>query len=73
MRCSKWNAQNPAGKKFCGDCGAALANPCSRCSADNPAGKRFCGECCAALGTSAPASAGSSNKTNDAPVRELGA
>jgi uncharacterized membrane protein YvbJ len=27
MRCSKCGAENPAGKKFCGDCGAALGAP----------------------------------------------
>src|SRR5689334_5215490 len=52
MPCSKCGSDNPAGKKFCGDCGAPLANPCSRCGADNPRGKRFCGNCGAALTTS---------------------
>jgi hypothetical protein len=55
MRCSKCDSENPAGKKFCGDCGAALANWCPQCGSDNPAGKRFCGECGAALGASAGA------------------
>jgi class 3 adenylate cyclase/tetratricopeptide (TPR) repeat protein len=54
VRCPKCGIENPIGKKFCGDCGAALANLCPKCGADNPAGKRFCGECGAALG-SAPA------------------
>ena len=40
MRCAKCGAENPAGKKFCGDCGAALANLCPKCGADNPAGQR---------------------------------
>jgi predicted amidophosphoribosyltransferase len=55
VRCSKCGIENPVGKKFCGDCGAALANLCPQCGADNPAGKRFCGECGAAL--AAPPSA----------------
>ncbi|MGH7925505.1 MAG: adenylate/guanylate cyclase domain-containing protein, partial [Candidatus Binatus sp.] len=48
---AKCGTENPAGKKFCGDCGTPLANLCPKCGADNPAGKRFCGECGTALGT----------------------
>ncbi len=55
MRCSYCDAENPPGKKFCGDCGAPLANLCPQCGADNPAGKRFCGECGTALGGPAAA------------------
>jgi class 3 adenylate cyclase len=50
MTCPHCGSDNPAGKKFCGDCGAALENRCPHCSADNPANKKFCGECGAALG-----------------------
>ena len=64
MRCSNCKTENPAGKKFCGDCGAALANLCPKCGADNPAGKRFCGECGTALGATAAA-----KKSNDSPIR----
>ena len=67
MRCSNCKTENPAGKKFCGDCGAALANLCPKCAADNPAGKRFCGECGTALG--APAAATSARKSNDLSIR----
>jgi len=49
MRCSKCGSENLAGKKFCGDCGAQLANRCPKCGADNPPVKRFCGDCGAAL------------------------
>src|SRR5215471_16505766 len=45
MRCSKCNAENPEGKKFCADCGAALGIRCPACGADSPLGKRFCGNC----------------------------
>jgi predicted ATPase/class 3 adenylate cyclase len=45
MRCSKCGSENPAGKKFCEDCGAPLANPCPKCGAETTAGKGFCGEC----------------------------
>jgi ribosomal protein L40E len=50
MRCAKCGAENPAGKRFCGDCGATLANRCARCGADNPPEKKFCGDCGTALG-----------------------
>jgi class 3 adenylate cyclase/tetratricopeptide (TPR) repeat protein len=49
MRCLKCGNDNPAGKKFCGDCGAQLANRCPKCGADNPLAKRFCGDCGTAL------------------------
>lgn len=49
MRCSKCAAENPEGKKSCGDCGAALENRCPQCGVENPVGKRFCGDCGAAL------------------------
>src|SRR5437879_6229361 len=49
MRCSKCGSDSPAGKKFCGDCGASLANLCPKCGADNPPSKRFCGDCGAVL------------------------
>jgi predicted amidophosphoribosyltransferase len=45
VRSSKCSAETSEGNRFCGDCGAALANRCPRCGADNPAGKRFCGDC----------------------------
>src|SRR5215468_10650201 len=49
MTCTHCGSDNPPGKKFCGDCGAALANRSPQCSAENPANKKFCGECGAAL------------------------
>jgi class 3 adenylate cyclase/predicted ATPase len=54
MRCAKCGSENPVGKKFCGDCGASLANRCSQCGADNPPDKPFCGDCGAALLTHNP-------------------
>jgi hypothetical protein len=49
MRCSNCSSENPAAKKFCGDCGAPLANLCPKCGAENPPSKRFCGDCGTAL------------------------
>src|SRR6201993_4874024 len=41
--------RQPGRKKFCGDCGAPLANNCPNCGAESPPSKRFRGECRAAL------------------------
>src|SRR5215472_13436056 len=71
MHCSKCGAENPEGKKFCGDCGAALENRCSQCGADNPSGKRFCGDCGAALAAtvaSGPPSTGADTSVGAAPT-----
>jgi class 3 adenylate cyclase/tetratricopeptide (TPR) repeat protein len=57
MRCSNCGSENAAGKRFCGDCGARLANHCPKCGAHNPAGKRFCGDCGALLDSATPAPA----------------
>jgi TOMM system kinase/cyclase fusion protein len=49
MRCPNCGFENPARMKFCGQCGAPLANRCQACGAENPPGFKFCGECGAAL------------------------
>jgi class 3 adenylate cyclase/tetratricopeptide (TPR) repeat protein len=49
MRCSKCGSDNSSWKKFCGDCGARLANSCPKCGAENPEDKKFCGDCGASL------------------------
>src|SRR6516225_7797937 len=49
MECSRCHHQNPAGQKFCGECGVSLAVSCSACRAPNPPGQKFCGECGASL------------------------
>jgi len=49
MKCARCQHENPAGQKFCGDCGARLAASCPACGAANPPGQKFCGECGAAL------------------------
>ncbi len=65
MRCSKCGVDNPADKKFCGDCGAPLTNRCPKCGAENPPGKRFCGDCGTALAifNTVPQSQASSSST----------
>jgi Double zinc ribbon len=45
MRCFQCQHENPAGQKFCGECGTRLASGCPACGAANPPGQKFCGEC----------------------------
>jgi len=49
MKCSRCQHENPAGQRFCGDCGARLAATCPACGAANRPGQKFCGECGTAL------------------------
>ena len=49
MRCPRCGAHSPASKKFCGDCGAALAVACPSCGAANSTGEDFCSRCGAVL------------------------
>src|SRR5215831_7901123 len=45
MRCPRCQATNPAGARFCEDCGARLARTCPHCRAEVSSGKRFCWSC----------------------------
>src|SRR5215831_7562720 len=54
MRCSACSAENPAGMKFCGQCGSMLSVPCPSCGANNPSDHRFCGQCGASLDQPGP-------------------
>src|SRR5271166_4450105 len=45
MRCSRCHADNLAGMKFCGECGAPLPSACPSCGAANLPESRFCGRC----------------------------
>ncbi|HZU61218.1 MAG TPA: adenylate/guanylate cyclase domain-containing protein, partial [Solirubrobacteraceae bacterium] len=49
VACSACGAENRPGRRFCGQCGAALELPCPACGAANDPGDRFCGECGTAL------------------------
>ncbi len=49
MRCPRCSAENPAGMRFCGQCGAALGVACLSCGSGNPPEHRFCGHCGAPL------------------------
>jgi class 3 adenylate cyclase/tetratricopeptide (TPR) repeat protein len=60
MNCPNCGTLNPAGTKFCGECGTRLASVCPTCGTPNTAGTKFCGEC----GT--PMAAGAAPATNAA-------
>ena len=55
MYCSACETDNEAGRKFCGECGNALAAVCPACGSANTPGVKFCGECGAQLGVEAAA------------------
>ncbi len=45
MKCSKCQAENPEGMKFCVECGKKLEIICSKCGFSNSPTFKFCGEC----------------------------
>src|SRR3989454_5979925 len=51
MTCAHCGAENREGRKFCSECGTALAVSCPSCGAANEPGEKFCGDCGAALTT----------------------
>ena len=50
MTCPSCGTENPAGKKFCTECGSVLALACPSCGAPLEGSEKFCGECGAVLG-----------------------
>jgi class 3 adenylate cyclase/tetratricopeptide (TPR) repeat protein len=55
MRCPACSTENEPGRKFCAECGIALARTCPSCGTANAPTAKFCGECGAALTTGARA------------------
>ncbi len=53
VTCPACGHQNPAGVKFCGECGTRLASGCPACGFQNPSAMKFCGECGTPLGAAA--------------------
>ena len=45
MKCQRFQFDNSAGVRFCGECGASLDAVCPACAAENPPSFRFCGQC----------------------------
>ena len=63
MNCPACGSPNEAGRKFCGECGTALAAACPACGTPNAPGTKFCGECGTALAATA-------SPTAQAPMAE---
>src|SRR5713226_1645385 len=57
MLCPGCGTENLEGKKFCKECGTALAVACGSCGAALVGDERFCGECGAPVAAEAPGSA----------------
>ena len=68
--CSHCGAENSAGVKFCGECGAALTAVCPACSTPNEPARKFCGECGASLGGLPGSAAAVPAQPRDAPAAE---
>jgi hypothetical protein len=45
MRCPSCDHDSRPERRFCADCGAALAALCAACGASNEPGEKFCGRC----------------------------
>src|SRR5438477_9009747 len=55
MQCTNCAAEVPVRKKFCGQCGAAVARRCPACGAANLVPNKFCGDCGTKLRGDSPA------------------
>jgi class 3 adenylate cyclase len=49
MRCPQCGHDNPAGVKFCGECGTRIEGLCPGCGTSNPPTNKFCHQCGQAL------------------------
>jgi class 3 adenylate cyclase/tetratricopeptide (TPR) repeat protein len=45
LECPECQAENREGRRFCGECGSALAARCPECGFENEPGEKFCGGC----------------------------
>src|SRR5262245_55678327 len=54
LQCAKCGFANREGRRFCSECGAALAGPCAACGFVNDPGEKFCGGCGIALASASP-------------------
>ncbi|MBA3432775.1 MAG: AAA family ATPase, partial [Actinobacteria bacterium] len=70
LPCPSCGAPNEGGRKFCGECGSALAQSCPSCGAANASTVKFCGECGTALAT-APAATAQPPASTPAAERRL--
>ncbi len=69
MLCPSCGTENVEGKKFCKECGTALAAACGSCGAVLAGDEKFCDECGAPVGAGAPAGI-TPPTTREAPAAE---
>jgi class 3 adenylate cyclase/tetratricopeptide (TPR) repeat protein len=70
MICASCGTENAAGKRFCTECGTALALACTSCGAALSGEEKFCGECGTALAESAVAVEPTPATTKATPAAE---
>ena len=70
MTCPSCGTENREARKFCSECGTALASACPSCGAANEPGEKFCGECGATL-TGAAATPAATPSSAPAAERRL--
>ena len=70
MECPACGTANEPGRKFCGECGTALAVPCPACGASNSPSTKFCGECGTSL-TAGASAAGTDPASSPTAERRL--
>ena len=62
MQCPRCQAENRAGRRFCGECGLSLALTCQACGFLNEGSEKFCGGCGAPT-----TSSGATSRPSSAP------
>lgn len=72
MVCRSCGAENRPGRKFCAQCGNAIATSCPVCRAINEPGERFCGDCGAPLEAQPDAAAEVTRRSGPSPARPQG-
>jgi len=68
MLCISCGFENPAGAKFCEECGARLVHVCPACGHEVGASARFCSECGAPLSGPPPSTALGAALATGAPI-----
>src|SRR6266446_2821450 len=56
MQCPACHHENPAGAKFCSECGTKFERLCPACGGSNSSANKFCAQCGQALTSSPPSS-----------------
>ena len=68
--CPACGTENERDRKFCGECGTALARACPSCGTPNAPAVKFCGECGTPLDATAAAQTAPAPPQSSAPAAE---